>query len=42
MKAREELREQATHDSLTRIWNRPAILGELQREIERSSRETSR
>ncbi len=39
MKAREELREQATHDSLTRIWNRPAILGELQREIERSSRE---
>jgi two-component system cell cycle response regulator len=41
MKAREELREQATHDSLTRVWNRPAILEILQREIERASRETA-
>lgn len=39
MRAREELREQATHDSLTRIWNRAAILELLQHEIERSSRE---
>lgn len=40
MKAREELREQATHDSLTRIWNRPAILDVLQREMERAGRES--
>jgi diguanylate cyclase (GGDEF)-like protein len=39
MKAREELREEATHDSLTRIWNRPAILEILQREVERAVRE---
>jgi diguanylate cyclase (GGDEF)-like protein len=39
LKAREELREQATHDSLTRIWNRPAILEILQREIERAARD---
>jgi len=39
LKAREELREQATHDSLTRIWNRPAILEILRREMGRASRE---
>lgn len=39
LKAREEQREQATHDSLTRIWNRPAILDILQRELERAARE---
>jgi len=39
LKAREELREQATHDSLTLIWNRPAILDILQREVGRASRE---
>jgi len=39
LKTREELREQATHDSLTRIWNRPAILEILQREVERAVRE---
>ncbi|MBI4876599.1 MAG: diguanylate cyclase [Acidobacteria bacterium] len=37
--AREELRVQATHDGLTRIWNRPAILDILQREIGRTARE---
>jgi diguanylate cyclase (GGDEF)-like protein len=36
--AREELREQATHDSLTRLWNRAAIYEILQRELERASR----
>lgn len=40
LKAREELREQATHDSLTRIWNRPAILEILQREVDRAARES--
>jgi diguanylate cyclase (GGDEF)-like protein len=37
--AREELREQATKDFLTRIWNRPLILDTLQRELVRGSRE---
>jgi diguanylate cyclase (GGDEF)-like protein len=37
--AREELREQATKDFLTRIWNRSSILDVLQREISRASRE---
>jgi two-component system, cell cycle response regulator len=37
--AREELREQATKDFLTRIWNRSSILDVLQREISRAARE---
>jgi diguanylate cyclase (GGDEF)-like protein len=37
--AREELREQATKDFLTRIWNRSSILDILQRELARASRE---
>lgn len=37
--AREELREQATKDFLTRLWNRSSILDILHRELTRSSRE---
>lgn len=37
--AREELREQATKDFLTRIWNRSSILDIFQRELSRGSRE---
>src|SRR5579863_5269071 len=37
--AREELREQATKDFLTRIWNRLSILDILQRELTRAARE---
>lgn len=37
--AREALREQATHDSLTHIWNRSSILDMLSRELSRSERE---
>jgi diguanylate cyclase (GGDEF)-like protein len=37
--AREELREQATKDFLTRIWNRSSILDILQRELTRAGRE---
>ncbi|MEO8100086.1 MAG: diguanylate cyclase [Acidobacteriota bacterium] len=37
--AREELREQATKDFLTRIWNRSSILDILQRELVRGARE---
>jgi diguanylate cyclase (GGDEF)-like protein len=37
--AREELREQATKDFLTRIWNRSSILDILDRELIRSARE---
>jgi diguanylate cyclase (GGDEF)-like protein len=37
--AREELRDQATKDFLTRIWNRSSILDVLQRELARASRE---
>src|SRR5271167_1974427 len=37
--AREELREQATKDFLTRIWNRSSILDILQRELARGTRE---
>ena len=37
--AREELREQATKDFLTRIWNRSSILDVLQRELSRATRE---
>jgi two-component system, cell cycle response regulator len=38
IRAREELRFQATHDVLTGIWNRRALLDLLQRELERASR----
>ena len=37
--AREELREQATKDFLTRIWNRASILDICQRELSRGARE---
>lgn len=37
--AKEALREQATKDFLTRIWNRSSILDILQRELARGSRE---
>jgi len=37
--AREELREQATKDFLTRIWNRSSILDIFQREMTRAERE---
>src|SRR5579862_1794375 len=37
--AREELREQATKDFLTRIWNRSSILDIFQRELTRGARE---
>lgn len=36
--AREELRDQATRDSLTRLWNRAAILDILQSELGRARR----
>jgi diguanylate cyclase (GGDEF)-like protein len=36
---REELRAQATHDSLTELWNRKETLNALSREIERADRE---
>jgi two-component system cell cycle response regulator len=39
LKAREDLRDQATHDSLTRLWNRSSILDQLGRELARSDRE---
>ena len=39
LSAREALREQATRDSLTHIWNRSAILDMLCRELARSERE---
>ena len=35
---REELRQQATHDSLTYLWNRGAICDILQRELDRTQR----
>jgi diguanylate cyclase (GGDEF)-like protein len=41
LKAREDLREQATRDSLTHLWNRRSILSELDRELSRSEREAS-
>lgn len=37
--AREAMRDQATRDILTRVWNRAAIMDILQREIIRSGRE---
>jgi diguanylate cyclase (GGDEF)-like protein len=39
LQARETLREQATRDSLTRLWNRSSILETLEREVARSRRE---
>ena len=39
LSAREALREQATRDSLTRIWNRRSIFDILCRELSRSQRE---
>jgi two-component system, cell cycle response regulator len=39
LKAREDLREQATRDSLTHLWNRSSILSELSRELARSERD---
>jgi two-component system cell cycle response regulator len=39
LKAREDLRDQATRDSLTRLWNRSSILSELGRELARAGRE---
>jgi len=38
IKAREDLRFQATHDLLTGIWNRGAVLDLLHRELERAAR----
>ncbi len=38
MLAQEQLRFQATHDPLTGVWNRGAILETLRRELERSAR----
>jgi diguanylate cyclase (GGDEF)-like protein len=40
LKAREDLRDQATRDSLTRLWNRSSILNELARELARAKRES--
>jgi diguanylate cyclase (GGDEF)-like protein len=39
--AREALREQATRDSLTHVWNRNSILEILDRELARSARENT-
>lgn len=39
--AQEELRYQATHDALTGLWNRAALLDSLHREIERALRTRS-
>ncbi len=39
IQAREELRAQATHDPLTGLWNRTAILETLQRELDRAERQ---
>jgi two-component system, cell cycle response regulator len=38
--AREALREQATHDFLTSLWNRPAILDVLRDELSRAARDS--
>jgi diguanylate cyclase (GGDEF)-like protein len=42
LRTQEALREQATRDALTRLWNRRAILEILAREVDRASRERSR
>lgn len=39
LKTREALREQATKDSLTNIWNRPSILDTLSGELARAARD---
>jgi diguanylate cyclase (GGDEF)-like protein len=39
--AREAMRDQATHDSLTGVWNRAAIMDVLGRELDRARREAS-
>ena len=39
LSAREALREQATKDSLTHLWNRSSILDHMARELSRSTRE---
>jgi two-component system, cell cycle response regulator len=39
VEAREEMRYKATHDSLTSLWNRGAILAHLNNEIDRTQRE---
>ncbi len=39
LRAREELRERATHDSLTGLYNRCSILDSLQKELLRANRE---
>jgi two-component system cell cycle response regulator len=39
VKAREEMRFRATHDSLTSLWNRASILSHAQNELHRSARE---
>jgi diguanylate cyclase (GGDEF)-like protein len=41
LEAQETLREQATRDALTKIWNRRTILEILEREIDRAQREMS-
>jgi two-component system, cell cycle response regulator len=41
LSAREALREQATRDSLTHLWNRSSILDTLSRELSRAERESS-
>ncbi len=41
LSAREALRDQATRDSLTRLWNRSSILDALSRELARAEREAS-
>ena len=41
LSAREALREQATKDSLTRLWNRSSILEIMERELSRGLREST-
>jgi diguanylate cyclase (GGDEF)-like protein len=41
VKAREDMRQKATHDELTTLWNRSAILALLKSEISRSVRDHS-
>jgi diguanylate cyclase (GGDEF)-like protein len=41
VKAREALRDQATHDPLTGLWNRYALLDTLKREHSRAGREST-
>ncbi len=41
LEAQEELRHQATHDALTGVWNRAAILDKLEIELQRARRQTT-